>query len=271
MATDAAADNTGADAPIRYAADNGVAVITLDRPPANALSSAMYTLLAEVAERVSAEPSVRVAILTAANPRMFSGGADVKELATLDSAGRAAFFEISGNARRKFAAIPVPIIAAVTGACVGAGVSYATRCDYRIASETAFFAMPEIDRGSVAGGGVDLMSIGVPSGALRMMLFSGRRYSAFEAQAMHLVDEVVPPEQLQAVAADRAAAIAAKPRNTLIEMKRAIKLMAFNVNWSDEGYVETQRVSSELMQRAETQEGIAAFLEKRAPNYESAS
>jgi len=264
---DSTSDRAERDELLGYASRDGIAVITLNRPPANAFSTAMYQALARTAERIASDESVRVTILTAAGSRIFCGGADVKELATLTPQGREAFFEVSGETRRKFAAIPIPVIAAVNGACAGAGVAYATRCDYRIAADNALFAMPEIDRGTVAGGGVDLMAIGVPSGPLRMMLYSGGRYSAEEARAMHLVDEVVPFERLMELAHERAAAIAAKPRPALIAMKRAINQMSYNPRWGEEGHAETQRMSIELMERSETREGFAAFLEKRDPKY----
>jgi enoyl-CoA hydratase len=252
---------------IDYSARDGIAVITLNRPPANAFSSDMYRELTDLSLRIATDEQVHVAILTAAGERIFSGGADVKELATLNAEGRQAFFDVSSEARRAFAAIPVPLIAAINGHCAGAGVSYASRCDYRIAADHVLFSMPEIDRGTVAGGGVDLMAIDVPSGALRYLLFSGRRCSATEALSIHLVDEVVAGSALMDLAYERAAAIAAKPRTTLIAMKQAINAMSFNPNWTEEGYAKTQRMSVELMERAETQEGMAAFLEKRTPKY----
>jgi enoyl-CoA hydratase/carnithine racemase len=252
---------------LTFEARDGIGILTLRRPPANAFSSEMYRRLSRLAAAIAEDEAVRVVILTAEGSRIFSGGADVKELATLDGAGRAAFFEVSGLARRTFAAIPVPVIAAINGACAGAGVAYPARCDYRIAAEHAQFSMPEIDRGSVAGGGVDLMPLGVPSGRLRMMLYTGRKYAAHEALAMHLVDEVVPFERLMEVAMERASDIAAKPRHALMQMKRAITEMSYNPVWGEEGYEKTQRMSVALIERADAQEGISAFLDKRKPQY----
>jgi enoyl-CoA hydratase/carnithine racemase len=246
---------------------DGVGTMTLRRPPANAFSSELYRRLARLAREIAADESVRVVILTAEGSRIFSGGADVKELATLNGEGRAAFFSVSGEARRAFSAIPVPVIAAINGACAGAGVAYPARCDYRIAAEHAQFSMPEIDRGSVAGGGVDLMPLGVPSGALRMMLFTGRKYSAHEALAMHLIDEVVPFERLPEIALERATAIAVKPRHALVQMKQAINEMSYNPVWGEEGFSRTQSMSVALIEHIDAQEGFKAFLEKRDPKY----
>lgn len=250
---------------IRVDTGDGVAVLTIDRPPVNALSQEAYRALARAVARVGADESVRVAILTGAGSRMFCAGADVKELATLDAAGRAAFFAVSNEARRACETMPIPVIAALNGPAVGAGVSYATFCDYRIAADHAYLAMAEIDRGSVAGGGATLMAVGVPSGALRFLLYTGRKVSAEEALAMHLVDEVVPAARLMTVARERAALIAAKPRHGLIQMKRAINLMSYNATWGDAGLEATQRMTAEMADRPETKAGMKAFLERKRP------
>ena len=250
---------------IRYAVgDDGIAVITLDRPPVNALSSAMYQALGELADRIAADETVRVAILTAEGS-VFSAGADVKELAAHTAADRAAFFRLTGEARRRVAGIPVPVIAAINGAAAGAGVAYATLCDYRMAADTAFFSMPEIDRGSVATGGVNLMSVGVPPGALRYMLYTGRRVPAADALAFHLVDEVVPAGRLLAVARERALAIAAKPRHALVAMKRAIREVSRNPAWEEEIYATTQKMTIDMIDRPETRQGLDGFLGKDDP------
>jgi enoyl-CoA hydratase/carnithine racemase len=212
---------------IDYLLRDGVATVTLNRPPANAFSAAMYGELARVAQQLSEDESVRVAILTAAGERIFCGGADVKELRALDDEGRAAFSRASEHAAHLFAAIPVPVIAAITGACVGAGVAYATRCDYRISAEHATFTLPEINLGFLFEGGRTLISAGVPSGPLRMMLYSGRTASAAEALGMRLVDEVVPGSRVMEAAEQYAGVLATKSRENLIRMKAAINRMSY--------------------------------------------
>jgi enoyl-CoA hydratase len=206
---------------------DGVAIVTLNRPPANAFSAAMYGELARVAQRVSEDESVRVAVLTGAGERIFCGGADVKELRALDDEGRAAFSRASEHAAHAFAAIPVPVIAAITGACVGAGIAYATRCDYRISADHATYTLPEINLGFLFEGGRTLIAAGVPSGPLRMMLYSGRTASADDALAMRLVDEVVPGARVMEAAERYAAVLATKSRENLMRMKAAINRMSY--------------------------------------------
>jgi enoyl-CoA hydratase len=248
-------DATGGDA-VRVEIESGIAVLTLDRPPVNALSAAAYASLGRAASQIAADETVRVAILTAAG-RMFCAGADVKELRAQTPAERAAFFELTSDTRRKVAGIPIPVIAALNGPAVGAGVAYASYCDYRIAADDAFLAMPEIDLGSVAAGGVALMAIGVPPGALRYLLYAARRIPAAEAATIHLVDEVVPADRLMTVARERASAIAAKPRSALVAMKRAIGEMSRNPAWSEAALVRTQQMTIDAMAQWEASESTA--------------
>jgi enoyl-CoA hydratase/carnithine racemase len=182
----------------------------------------MYRDMARLFQRIAEDAGVRVVILTSASQRVFSGGADVKEMASLDAEGRARFAAASGDARTRFRAIPVPVVAAITGKCVGAGLMYPAMCDYRVAADHAEFAMPEIDHGLVAGGGKDFMQIGMPDGALRLMMFTGRRLSVQEGLRAHLVDEVVPADSVLDVARARATVIAGKSRDSLVQMKQAI-------------------------------------------------
>jgi enoyl-CoA hydratase len=228
---------------------NGIAIVTIDRPPVNALSAAAFEALGRAADQVAGDETVSVAILTGAG-RTFCAGADVTELTGHGAVERAAFFDLTNATRRKVKAIPIPVIAAINGPAAGAGVSYASFCDYRIAADTAFLTMPEIDLGSVAAGGMPLMAIGVPAGALRFLLFSGRRVTAHEALSMHLVDEVVPASELLSVARERAASIVAKDRQALIAMKRAIGEISRDPRHDEGAYARTQQMTIDLIDPA---------------------
>jgi enoyl-CoA hydratase len=223
---------------------DGVATIALDRPPVNALSSHMYAELAQVATRIAEDDLVRVAILTGTGS-CFCGGADVKELRSQTPEQRQAFWAVTADARRRFLGIPVPVIAAIDGAAAGAGVAYATYCDYRIAARTARLSMPEINVGSVAGGGEALLGIGMPRGAIRYLLFSGTAMSAEEALHAHLVDEV--SDSALGLARERAAVIAEKPRPALVAMKRAINLASASAAPTEDMVAQTQKITLEMM------------------------
>ena len=222
----------------------GVATIAIDRPPVNALSSFMYAELAKAATLIAEDESVRVGILTGTGS-CFCGGADVKELRSQTPEQRQAFWEVTADARRRFLSIPVPVIAAIDGAAAGAGVAYATYCDYRIAAGNARLSMPEINVGSVAGGGEALLGIGMPRGAIRYLLFSGTAMSAEEALHAHLVDEV--SSSALGLARERAAVIAEKPRSALIAMKRAINLASASSAPTEDMVAQTQKTPLEMM------------------------
>jgi enoyl-CoA hydratase len=214
---------------VDYDVEEGIALVTINRPPVNALSSQMYRGLCSAAEQIAADENVRVAILTGAGP-IFSGGADVKELAAHTPAEKEAFTELSLRTRRLFRTIPVPVISAINGPAAGAGVLYSAYCDYRIAATGSFLSLPEINVGSVAGGGEQLMWLGIPQGAIRHMLYTACRIPAEEAVRLHLVDELAPAGGALDLARERAREIAQRPRSALVAMKRAILEASDRVN-----------------------------------------
>lgn len=226
--------------------ESGVAIIALDRPPVNALSSHMYAQLGEAAARIAENTDVRVAILTGSGQR-FCGGADVKELAAHTPEQRRDFWNLTTETRRRFLGIPVPVIAAVDGPAVGAGVAFVTHCDYRVAASGTFFSMPEINVGSVAGGGEALLAIGMPRGAIRYLLFSGDRIPAEEALRVHLIDELAPTGAALDLARERAAVIAEKPRAALVAMKQAINVASASLVPSEDVLAQTQQITLRMM------------------------
>jgi enoyl-CoA hydratase/carnithine racemase len=226
--------------------DRGVAVITLDRPPVNALSSHMYAELGRAAAQVAENAETKVAILTGGGER-FCGGADVKELRSHTPAQRQDFWALTTQTRRLFLDIPVPVIAAVDGPAVGAGVAYVTHCDYRIAAAGTFLSMPEINVGSVAGGGEALLAIGMPRGAIRYLLYSGSRMPAEEALRVHLIDELAPAGGALELARARAAVIAEKSRAALVAMKRAINVASAPSSPGEDVLARTQQITLDMM------------------------
>ena len=206
---------------IDYECHEGVAVLTINNPPVNAFSSAVWSRLMERLDSIAQDPSVLVGILTAAGTRAFSAGADVKEAATRTSEEKALRAQLVIKGLKTLYQVPIPMICAINAPVAGGGVNVATLCDYRIASDQAHFSLPEIRYGARAGGGAFLRRIGVPAGATRAMIFSGSRCNAEDALAIHLVDELVPPEQLLVRANQLAASMSIHGRDALISIKRA--------------------------------------------------
>lgn len=253
---------------VRYERRGKVALITLDRPPVNALSMAMYRAIAARLDQLAADESVHVGVITGAGRRAFCAGADIHELSTLDSTTRRERHEFVNGVWQKLGEAALPLVCAIGGAAPGGGAVIGSLCDYRIASDDSVFSYPEIDRGTVGGGGVFLTRTGVPPGPTRDILYSGRKMSAEQALALRLVDRVVPYDQLLPAALALADEWATKSRQALILMKRAIRAAEAETDWLS-GYRATHAISAEFTGTAAAQEGLRSFREKRAPKYES--
>jgi enoyl-CoA hydratase len=200
---------------------DGVALVTLDNPPVNALTMALYERIATVFEGLGESLDVNCAVLTAAGTRAFCAGKDVREfLATTVERD----IEQAPLVRRAFSAIRdcrIPVVAAVNGPALGGGCALAAMCDIRIASHPARFALPEVNIGR-CGGGAHVGPL-VPPGVLRRMFFTAEAIDAAEAYRVGLVDQVVAPEDLLPAAMGLARTIAAKSPLGLRLGKQALK------------------------------------------------
>ena len=199
-----------------------IAEVRLDQPPVNAFSIAMWTAVTSSLRDLAADERVHAVILTGAGEKVFSAGADVKEAATLSAEQERARHELVNRGLNAVATFPLPLVCAVNGAAIGGGLNIAALCDTRIAADSAFFALPEINHGRTGGGGAFLRHLGVAEGLIRLLLLTGHRLSAAEALRAGIVDEVVPLSQLADCARALADELAAKPRAALIRTKAAI-------------------------------------------------
>jgi enoyl-CoA hydratase len=239
-----------------------IAVITLNRPPVNALSREMWAAV-DQAFGTLADEEIHCAVLTSAMPTVFCAGADL--LSDDEKARETRHLTVTPIMVRLRNA-PVPVICAINGHAVGAGLALMAHCDYRIASADAHFSMTEVDRGTAAGGGTSLSGLGVPTGFVREILYTGRRFMADEAKSVNLVDKVVPADQVMPAALELASTIAAKPRHALSILKRAVLLVETKVGWF-ESYNSTHSLTDEVAVTSDTREGLTAFLEGREPEY----
>ena len=186
-------------------ADGGVAVVTIDRPPVNALDPAAYAALADAFGRF-AEPDgdVRALVLTAAGERTFSAGTDTGvfgDLADYDAAiatGRRCF--------EALARIAVPVVGAINAAAVGGGAMLAGECDVLLAAEGAYFAIPELSLG-IPGGGSHVRRLAPYFKVQRMMLLN-ERLTAQEALRHGTLQRVVPRGELLGAALEVARTLA---------------------------------------------------------------
>lgn len=238
---------------------SGVATVTLNRPPVNALSIAMCGDLRSAFATLSESDSTRCVILAGAGTRAFCAGLDFKDFfsSTVDEAVRA---EIVRDMYRAVRQCAVPVIAAVDGPALGAGAVLASVCDVRVASHAATFGLPEINVGRIGGAAHHARLI--PQGLLRKMVFTGSPISSAEAYRVGLVQDLVETDALVA-ARTLAAAIALKSVVGLRAAKRALnEIESLD---TDDGYALEQRRSAELRQTEDAQEASRAVMEKRAP------
>jgi 2-(1,2-epoxy-1,2-dihydrophenyl)acetyl-CoA isomerase len=251
-------------AEVELARDGAVLTITLNRPEVfNAFNAALHAALADALGE-AADPEIRAVVITGAG-RGFCAGQDLTEFRESPDIRQALRGTYHPNIRA-IRALEKPVIAAVNGAAAGAGLSLAVACDLRIASDAAMLAPGFVGIGLVpdAGGAHFLARIlGVPR-AFEWMS-SGRRLTAAEAQAWGLVSEVYEAEAFGEATAAYAAEWAAKPTRGVAMTKRLFDEAA------GKGLEETLALEAELQGEAtrteDFAEGVAAFLEKRPPEF----
>ena len=247
---------------VRLDVADHVATVTMDRPPVNAQNRQSREELIRVFDAISDRDDIRVAILTAAG-KVFSAGADVKErVGLVQEAGD--YVRHNRLAREYFYSISdctKPVICAVNGAAFGAGFALVLACDIMIASEDAYFVMPEIDVG-LAGGAGFLMQHFSKSMA-RYMYFTARRIPAAELYRLGVISACVPKTKLMEEAMTIAREIAAKSPLAIQKVKRAFNVVEEMP--TRDGYRFEQTVTVELSHTEDAQEAQKAFVEKRKP------
>lgn len=228
MGTDHAATAT-ADALVVQTRDGGVLTLTLNRPDKlNALDQAMVDALHAALDRIEADATVRVVVVTGAGHKAFVAGADIAQLRQrrADDALKA----INAALFDRIARLPMPTIAAVNGFALGGGCELAIACDLRMASDNATFGQPEVGLGILAAAGATWrLPALIGLGKARDLLLSGRVIGAEEALAMGLVNQVVPLAELATAAAKMAAGIARNDPLAVRLTKQALQLTEGNL------------------------------------------
>lgn len=265
---------TATDAGLHVRSSDGAAWLVLDRPDAlNALDLATKDALLAALEAASTDDSVRAVALTGRG-RAFCVGEDLRELRTAYQAGRAP--ELGETLERHYAPIvqlladmPKPTVALVNGIAAGAGVSLALACDLRVASSAASFKLAFSGVGLVpdAGATWNLPRLVGLSTAMRMALLDDP-VKADEALAIGLVSRVFPAEEFERLAAATVAALAAGPTLAHARAKALLRggLQA-GLGAALDAEAAAQRASGQTKDHLE---GVAAFLEKRAPGFQGA-
>ncbi|CDZ64396.1 enoyl-CoA hydratase [Neorhizobium galegae] len=241
-----------------------VALITLNRPKAlNALNSTVMAELTEVLAAFGKDEAIGAIVLTGSE-KAFAAGADIKEMQGIDFVEAYVNDFISGW--EAIAATRKPMIAAVSGFALGGGCELAMMCDFIIASETAKFGQPEITLGVIPGmGGSQRLTRAVGKAKAMDMVMTGRMMDVAEAERAGLVSRIVSPERLIDEAVEAAVKIASFPRAAVLMAKEAVS-RSFETTLA-EGLRFERRLFHSLFATADQKEGMAAFVEKRKPQF----
>lgn len=253
---------------VRWERRGSVAWVTLDRPEAgNAMSLELLADLGDAIRHVEADSAVRAVVLTGVG-RFFCVGGALDTMHGAEEIGhriRAMTFHLHAVIS-SLARMPAPTIAAVNGPAAGAGLSLAIACDFVVAAETARFSSSYAAAGLSSDGGQSwTLPRRVGLNRAREMLLLDRRLTAAEALEWGLVNAVAPAEGLERTATDMAAKLAAGPTAAFGRIKG---LLADGETAGLEAQLDREaRAMADSVATQDAREGIAAFLEKRAPNF----
>jgi enoyl-CoA hydratase len=234
---------------------DGVAVVTLDHPKVNALSSELLRQLLGVATALTDEPPG--AVVVTGSDRVFAAGADIAEFGGPDEAR--VIGDLFLRALGAVADIPRATVAAISGVALGGGCELALACDFRVASERARLGQPEILLGIIpGGGGTQRLPRLVGTARAKDIIFTGRQVGADEALAIGLIDEVVPPGDVLDRAIAKAAELATGPVVAHGLAKRAIdRGMDITLNG---GLDLEQQLFVQVFETEDARTGVESFL-----------
>ena len=246
---------------VRLDVTDHVALVTLDRPPVNALNRVMRRQLVATFDAISEREDIRCAVLTGAG-KVFCAGADLKDRPSAEVAGdfldHNRITRETGNSIRE---CTKPVIAAINGAALGAGFGIAAACDILYASEEATVGMPEINVG--LAGGASMLKTVFGRSTLRRMFFTGQRLTAQDLLKRNVIEDVLPSDRLLPVCMELAAEIASKAPLAIAYAKRAANMV--DVMPQRDAYRFEQEFTVALSRTEDACEARMAFLEKRKP------
>lgn len=246
---------------------DGIAILTLDRPEtANALSKQMLHDIETIVKELKRDSEVRVVILTGAGEKAFCAGADLKERKSMaDHEVRQAVRSV-GSMVNAVASLPQPVIAALNGVAFGGGLELALACDLRVGAKEAKVGLTETSLGIIPGaGGTQRLPRLIGLGKAKELIYSAKRLTAEEAEAIGILEYVVPRETLLDKVLEIASSMAKNAPLALIQAKMAID-HGIEVDLPTALKIE-ELAYNELIPTEDRLEGLRAFAEKRSPQY----
>jgi enoyl-CoA hydratase len=251
---------------VRYESEGPVATITIDHPPANALSNQVLAEIEASLSEAEDAPAVHAVIFTGAGEKFFIAGADITEFLTIP---REHYAERTAKGQKltlQMETMAKPVVMAVNGYCLGGGCEMAMAGDIRIAAENAVFGQPEIKLGIIPGfGGTQRLVRLVGKSRAMELLFTGDSIDAATALQLGLVSRVVPQAELLPSARELAQKLATQAPLAIAAIKRAVHN---GLDRPIEQALEAERKEfAEIRFTDDAIEGITAFLEKRKPEF----
>lgn len=251
---------------IKTQKEEGIGILTVDRPPVNAISTEMVKDIGHAFKQLEDDTDVNVIVITGGGTYAFIAGADVKEMDGMDPAkgvelvknGQNVFWDIEHSKK--------PVIAAINGMALGGGNELAMACDIRIASDTSRFGQPEVNLGLIpAYGGTQRLARLVGKAIAKEMIFTGRTIRAQEALKIGLVNQIVPSGEELRAAKDMARQIMEKAPIAVRMAKKAIN-EGLDAEYHDAFDIEA-KCFEETAKSEDLKEGVKAFMEKRQPQF----
>jgi enoyl-CoA hydratase/carnithine racemase len=245
--------------------DDGVGIVRLERPPANAISLQLSMDLLDALEDAGSRDDVGALVLWG-GPKLFAAGADIKEM--VDHGPDEIREQVTklGDACDLLEAMPKISIAAITGFALGGGFELSLACDLRYAADDAKVGQPEVKIGVIPGaGGTQRMTWLAGAGVTRDLTYTGRHVDAEEARELRLVERVVPAEHVFEAAVKDARAFSHGPRRALAAAKEAIRAAVRSPGPA--GIAREKELFVALFGSDDQREGMRAFIEKRPPEF----
>jgi len=250
---------------VRLEVDDGVGVVRLDRPPANALDHQAGLELQDSFAEAAARDDVGVVVVWG-GPRIFAAGADIKAMVDLGPDEIRPVVTALGDALDQLEVMPKVSIAAINGFALGGGFELALAADLRYLAEDGAVGQPEILLGVIPGaGGTQRLTHLVGPGRARELVYTGRQVPADQALALGLVERVVPAVDVLDTAVADARALATGPKEALAAAKAAIR--ASLLTPGPLGLATERDLFCELFGSPDQREGMRAFIEKRQPRF----
>lgn len=248
--------------------EDGIAVITINRPKAlNALNAQTFYELTEALEQISADPEIKVVILTGAGEKAFVAGADIVYMKDFGSVEAREFALLGQRVMNMIEKLPQPVIAAVNGYALGGGCELAMCCDIRLAAENARFGQPEVALGVIPGfAGTQRLPRLVGKAIAKELLLTGEQITAERAWQVGLVNHVVPAAELLPRAKEMAKRIMAQGPLAVRFAKEAVNNgLEMDV---DRAMAYEADLFGLCFSTSDQKEGMKAFVEKRKPQFQ---